>query len=154
MAKAARVKESGRHVTVDRREIRRWAEARGASPSVVKGVRGKGPGILRMDLPGYTGEDSLQHVEWDRWFDAFEQSNLAFLYQERTARGQRSNFNKLVGRETVDLRTGRTKVQPPRRERKAVSARTAGATQRTTTRKPPAAKKPRATRRTPPRARR
>ena len=31
-------------------------------------------------------------------------AELALLYQEKTASGERSNFNKLVGRETAEAR--------------------------------------------------
>ena len=31
-------------------------------------------------------------------------SDLALLYQEETAGGERSNFNKLIGRETAEAR--------------------------------------------------
>jgi hypothetical protein len=118
------------HVTVDRDEIRRWADERGGEPAVVKGVRGPGPGIITLDFPGYAGGDKLRHVSWDEWFDKFEQSSLAFIYQEKTARGVRSNFNKLVSRESVDLKTGETKAAMPRRRRKQLERATAAKTAR------------------------
>jgi hypothetical protein len=77
-------------VTVDHDEIRRWAEARGARPTVVKGTS-----IIRLDFPGYSGEGKLQPIDWNEFFRRFEEGNLALIYQEKTARGQTSNFNKL-----------------------------------------------------------
>jgi hypothetical protein len=109
-------------VTIDHDVIRRWAEQRHARPTFVKGT-----GILRLDFPGYSGEGKLQPKAWNDFFKRFDESNLAFVYQDRTARGQSSNFNKLVGRETVNLASGETKTAPPRRQRKAQS-RTAAAT--------------------------
>lgn len=50
--------------------------------------------MLRIDYPGYSGKDTLEAVEWDQWFDAFERNKLAFLYQKK--RGSR--FSKLVNR--------------------------------------------------------
>src|SRR5581483_2916021 len=82
-------------VTIDHDEIRKWAEARGAEPAVVEGTD-----ILRLDFPGYSGE-KLQHISWDEFFQKFDEKGLALMYEERTADGKRSNFNKLVSRETV-----------------------------------------------------
>ncbi len=88
--------------TSDHEEIRKWAEERGAHPACVRGTGGKGDiGMLRLDFPGYTGEDKLQPISWDEWFEKFDERGLALLFQEKTARGQRSNFNKLVNRETA-----------------------------------------------------
>ena len=85
--------------TTNHEEIRRWAEERGGKPACVKGTGGGGDtGLLRIDFPGYTGADSLQHISWDEWFEKFDEKNLALLYQETTKGGQRSNFNKLVDR--------------------------------------------------------
>jgi len=83
-------------------EIRQWAEARGGRPAVVKSTRGKGdnPGILRIDFPGYSGSGSLEEISWEEIFENFDREKLALVYQETTARGQKSNFNKIVSRET------------------------------------------------------
>lgn len=75
-------------------------------------------GASRIDFPGYSGEGKLDPISWDEFFEKFDESNLAFVYQEVTARGQRSNFNKLIARESVDLETGNSKVRPPRRAAK------------------------------------
>jgi len=101
---------SGRsgNATTDHEQIRRWAEERGARPTCVKGTGGRGDtGMIRLDFPGYTGEESLQEISWDDWFQKFDENNLALLYQERTAGGQKSNFNKLVSRETAEGRQQR-----------------------------------------------
>ena len=55
-------------------------------------------GLLRIDFPGGAGEDRLEHISWDEWFDKFEEQNLAFLYQERQADGEDSTFFRLVKR--------------------------------------------------------
>jgi hypothetical protein len=71
--------------------------------------------MIRLDFPGYSGEDSLEHISWDEWFDNFDRNNLALLFQERTAGGQRSNFNKLVSRETAaGAKGGRQKARAAR----------------------------------------
>jgi hypothetical protein len=92
-------------VLTDHDEIRKWAEARGAKPSCVKGTEGDdGTCLLRLNFPGYTGEESLQHISWDQWFRVFDKRKLALIVEDRTADGKLSNFNKLVSRETVEAK--------------------------------------------------
>ena len=74
------------------------------------------PGILRIDYPGFSGEESLEPIEWDQWFDAFENNGLAFIYQEETEDGGTSRFSKRVAREASDERPSRKRVAR-RRER-------------------------------------
>jgi len=76
----------------------------------VKGTGGgEDIGMLRIDMPGYSGQDSLQHIDWCEWFDKFDERNLAFLYQDKTAGGKKSNFNKLIDRNESKSRShGRT----------------------------------------------
>jgi hypothetical protein len=92
---------SGSIVTTDHDEIREWAEERGARPACVKGTGHKtgDVGMIRLDFPGYSGEESLQPITWEEFFKAFEENELALVYQEETAGGQKSNFNKLIQRE-------------------------------------------------------
>ncbi len=98
------------NVTTDHDEIRQWAETRDAQPSCVKGTGNEGDiGMLRLDFPGFSGEESLQHISWDDWFEKFDERNLALLYQEMTAGGARSNFNKLVSRETAQAAESKAK---------------------------------------------
>ena len=88
--------------TTDHDEIRRWAEERGAKPAAVQRSESEDePGVIRLDFPGYNGEGSLEEIGWDEWFQKFDESNLALLYQGETAGGERSNFNKLVSRQTA-----------------------------------------------------
>ncbi|MGE5295699.1 MAG: hypothetical protein ACM3VT_12795 [Solirubrobacterales bacterium] len=88
--------------TTDHETIRNWAEQRGGKPAAVKGTRkGEDPGIIRIDFPGYSGEGSLEEISWDEFFEKFDEADLAFVYEEKTSKGERSNFNKLVKRETA-----------------------------------------------------
>jgi hypothetical protein len=85
--------------TTDHDEIRRWVEEHDGQPAAVRGTGSNNdPGVLRIDFPGGTGEDELEHISWDAWFEKFEDSKLAFLYQERKASGEDSTFFKLVER--------------------------------------------------------
>ena len=87
--------------THDHEEIRKWAEGRGAKPSCVRGTGGKDDiGMIRLDFPGYSGEGKLEPISWDEWFEKFDDQQLALVYQETTAEGEKSNFNKLVSRES------------------------------------------------------
>jgi hypothetical protein len=91
--------------TTDHDFIRKWAEERGANPAAVKGTGGgDDPGIIRLDFPGFSGEGSLEPIPWDEWFEKFDENELALVYQDKTADGQRSNFNKIVKRSTIEER--------------------------------------------------
>jgi hypothetical protein len=87
--------------TTDHEEIRRWVEEHGGKPARVRGTEddSSGTGVLRIDLPGGAGEEDLEHISWDEWFETFDKSNLAALYQERKASGEDSTFFKLVSRD-------------------------------------------------------
>jgi hypothetical protein len=84
--------------TTDHDEIRRWVEERGGRPAIVRGTRDGDSGVLRIDFPGGAGEDELEPVSWDEWFEIFDRNQLAFLYQEEKASGEGSTFFKLVRR--------------------------------------------------------
>ncbi|NHC45599.1 Rho termination factor N-terminal domain-containing protein [Motilibacter aurantiacus] len=89
-------------VTTHHDVIRQWAEDRGATPSTVPGTEHDGHlGVLRFDFPGYGG-DSLEHVSWDKWFEAFDARKLNFIYQEERANGSQSNFFRLENPERED----------------------------------------------------
>ena len=91
------------HPLTDHKEIQKWAEARNAVPSCVKGTGDKDDvGMIRLNFPGYSGEDSLQEISWKEWFAEFDQKDLALLVQDTTAGGEKSNFNKLVSRANAE----------------------------------------------------
>lgn len=73
-------------------EIRQWVEQRGGIPTVVKGTGG----LLRIDFiqgPQSGGrEASLEETEWERWFEIFDDNDLAFLCSP----DPESRFFKLV----------------------------------------------------------
>ena len=89
--------------TTDHNEIKRWVEERGGRPTVVKATEGKRTGgVLRIDYPGFSGEDTLEEISWEEFFETFEEANLAFLYQDETKDGQQSRFSKLVSRDNEE----------------------------------------------------
>jgi len=91
--------------TTNHETIRRWVEKRGAHPATVKGTTSDTTGVLRIDFPGYSGEDTLKEVSWDDFFEKFDEANLAFLYQEKTASGRPSRFCKLIDRDSKTKRS-------------------------------------------------
>jgi glutathione synthase/RimK-type ligase-like ATP-grasp enzyme len=83
--------------TTDHDTIRRWAEARGGRPTVVKGTEGRdGEGVLRFDFA--EPDEKLGEVSWDEFFRTFEDRKLALLYQDKTSDGSTSRFFKFVRR--------------------------------------------------------
>jgi hypothetical protein len=88
--------------TIDHDLIRSWAEERGGKPSEVTSTAGGGDAsLIRIHSLGFGGEGALNEISWDDWFRKFDEANLAFVCEEATADGQRSNFNQLVARETA-----------------------------------------------------
>ncbi|MFC4550721.1 MULTISPECIES: hypothetical protein [Halorussus] len=87
--------------TTDHDEIRDWVEERDGSPAHVEGTGGgDDPGMLRIDFPDQGDEDEdLEDIGWDEFFEAFEDNDLAFLYQEETNDGETSYFCKFVSRQ-------------------------------------------------------
>jgi len=86
--------------TTNHNEIRRWVEERGGHPARVKDTESKNSqGLLRIDYPGFSGEDSLEAISWDEFFEGFDENGLAFLYQEETKDGKQSRFSKLNNRD-------------------------------------------------------
>ena len=87
------------NTTIDHDEIRNWVEERGGKPARVKGSDKRGGGLLRIDYPGFSGEDTLETITWEEFFETFDDNNLAFLYQDKTKDGKQSRFSKLIERE-------------------------------------------------------
>ncbi len=95
--------------TTDHETIPKWAEERGGKPAAVKSTHKEGEdvGIIRIDFPGYSGEESLEEISWDEFFEKFDDADLALVYEEKTSKGEKSNFNKLVKRETAAAKSSR-----------------------------------------------
>ena len=90
---------SGGNTTTDHDKIKQWVEERDGKPACVKGTGGKDdPGVLRIDFPGYGDDSKLQELAWDEFFEKFDESDLAFLYQDKTSSGDTSRFFKFVSR--------------------------------------------------------
>src|SRR6185312_4890828 len=116
-------------ITKDHDVIRAWAEERGAKPSHVKRTgSAEDVGILRFDFPGYSGEETLEPITWEQFFDKLDERNLALLYEEETSGGQKSNFNKIVSAETAAA-AGRGGASPAKKK-SAATKKSAGIVKR------------------------
>jgi hypothetical protein len=92
-------------------EIRRWAEARNAIPCEVASTERDGEaGILRFCFPKAknSNDDALKQIEWDQFFEKFDENGLSMVFQEKTAGGARSNFNKLIHADSEASSGGRS----------------------------------------------
>lgn len=81
--------------TRDHDVIRQWTEARGGKPAKVE-TGGKG-GVLRIDFD--RKDDNLTEIDWEEFFAIFDESDVDFLYQDKSADGHESRFNKFVAAE-------------------------------------------------------
>jgi hypothetical protein len=88
--------------------------------------------MIRIDFPGWSGEDSLQPISWDEWFKSFDDNKLAFLYQDTTKGGEESRFNKLVSRSTASRAGSRSGSS---RSRNSSSGSTRSSTKSSSTKK-------------------
>jgi hypothetical protein len=85
------------HTTTDHDVIRKWAIDRRGRPATVKATETEGEaGILRIDFG--PEDEGLDEIDWDEFFRKFDESDLAFLYQDRTKDGKVSRFHKFVRR--------------------------------------------------------
>ena len=120
---AARAKE---RILIDHDEIRRWAEERGAVPAKVKGTGGPDDvGILRLHFPEFSDDyEKLEEISWDEFFEEFDKKRLALLVEDRMPDGRRSNFNKIISRQTIEdfVRSGKQSSQRPSSARSRTAA--------------------------------
>ena len=86
--------------TTDHETIRQWVEERGGVPATIAQTEeGGDPGVLRIHFPGRGDEETFDELDWDTFFEEFEENDLAFLYQEETSGGDLSRFFKFVSRD-------------------------------------------------------
>lgn len=82
-----------REATTDHETIQEWAEEHGGHPARVEGTGEDDGGLLRIDFGD--ADESLEELSWDEFFDEFEASDLALVYEED------SRFSKLIDRDSV-----------------------------------------------------
>ncbi len=83
--------------TTNHDEIRRWVEKHKGRPATVKGTEhgSEHAGLLRI---AFRHDENLEDVSWDDFFEKFDESKLAFLYQDKTKDGKESRFFKFIER--------------------------------------------------------
>jgi hypothetical protein len=81
-------------VTRDHDVIRQWAEDRDGEPATVAGT-GEGDELRTLLIDFGQREDRLETVEWEAWFETFDERGLEFAYQEHKADGSTSTFFRL-----------------------------------------------------------
>ncbi|MBW9117358.1 hypothetical protein JNB88_27440 [Rhizobium cauense] len=86
---------SSSETTTNHKTIQEWIEARDGKPSVIR-TKGKG-GVLRIDFG--EKEEEFEELDWDEFFQIFDENKLAFLYQDKTKNGEQSRFNKFIERD-------------------------------------------------------
>jgi len=88
--------------TTDHDTIRTWIEEREGRPSIVRatGDNDRKGGLLRIDFGDR--DDALEEIDWDEFFEIFDENELEFLYQDETAAGKQSRFSKFVAADSDD----------------------------------------------------
>ena len=157
----------GSVTTTDHDAIKAWAEARGGKPSAVAStVSDDDVGLIRLEFPSATNanDSNLTEITWDEFFEKFDEGGLALVYQEQTAAGDTSSFNRLIKRETAAAATPKTAAKkatkqtaakPAAKKASPVAKQTAKKTtavKQATPAKPAAKKAPPAAKKAPPAA--
>lgn len=82
--------------TTDHEEIRHWVEQRSGRPACVQATENGSSAVLRIDFR--EPDEGLEEIPWEEFFRIFDENNLAFLHQDRSADGKVSRFHKFVHR--------------------------------------------------------
>ncbi|MXV52788.1 hypothetical protein GS399_17585 [Pedobacter sp. HMF7647] len=87
--------------THDHNKIKAWAEERGGVPAKIKGTgKDEDEGVLRIHFPDKSSDDdNFEKIDWDDFFQNFDDNKLDFLYQDKKADGEESTFHKFVKRQ-------------------------------------------------------
>ena len=92
--------------TQDHDEIKAWAEKRGGKPADVESTEtASEAGIIRLEFPDApnANDANLKEIDWEPFFEKFDKSGLAMVYQEVTSDGAESNFYKFVHPENLSV---------------------------------------------------
>lgn len=82
--------------TTDHATIRKWAESHGGKPAAVERTHSDDEvGIVRIMFPNAPNSQhgALVEIPWEEFFEKFEESKLALLYEKD------SLFSRLIGRD-------------------------------------------------------
>jgi hypothetical protein len=91
----------------DHDSIKRWAREHGARPALVKGTaRDKDANALQLAMEGTSQEGRLEPIDWDAWFQRFDENGLALIVDDSAGA---ASANKLVPRGSATARQAATK---------------------------------------------
>jgi hypothetical protein len=87
-------------ITKDHKLIKEWVVSRGGIPGRVleKETLTDENGVLDIKFPERT-DNKVIPITWNEFFTRFEQSNLAFLFEDDHGGGVKSKFFKLIWRD-------------------------------------------------------
>jgi len=90
----------------DHEKMKEWAASRNGKPARVRNTGGiardgRSGGILRIDFG--EPEATLEPITWEEFFKIFDENDLAFLCQEKTAGGKVSRFFKFIDRDSAEI---------------------------------------------------
>lgn len=103
--------DRGMETTVDHSDIKRWVEHRGGVPARVAET-GEDPGRLRIAFSPDSGpveagpsldDEQIKEISWARFFDTFEEENLALRYRESDEGDAADRDYELVDRADADV---------------------------------------------------
>jgi hypothetical protein len=110
-------------VATDHDEIRRIVEEKDGRPACVRGTESDGSCLLRIDYPGGAGDDKLEPMDWEEFFQVFDENKLAMAYD--TKRDVR--FTKFVSRSGAQGTSGSSRAKSSRGGNKGGSSARGGA---------------------------
>lgn len=85
--------------TTDKTLIQKWAEARRGIPVYIPDVHQEAGGKLRICFKITHNQHMQRHViSWEKFFQLFDEQQLALIYQENKYNGDRSIYCELVNR--------------------------------------------------------
>jgi hypothetical protein len=92
-------------ITVDHGTIRRWVESRHGRPVASAARHGRPEaGALRIEFADQQLPESFREISWADFFEAFDRSGHAFLYEDAVEDGIESRFYRFVRRDGDEAR--------------------------------------------------
>lgn len=84
-------------MTMDHGTIKNWVEERGGEPaSVPFSTPDEEEGVLRIRFKGTDEFERFTPISWSEFFSKFDQSHLAFMYEEEMPDGKLSKFFRFI----------------------------------------------------------
>lgn len=89
--------------TTNHKEVKLWVEERKGMPSILKETS---PEASNQILRIYFGNNpangaDMKSITWNKFFEEFENNNLAFVYRHENFGGQNSTFHRFVFRDDI-----------------------------------------------------